>query len=644
MKIFKVSGEKIINIFAMILLCVSVFSAVSIILILQQTMKQSEELDLFESDRMYCDAAISDLMNGSDYLTYEVWQYAVDANPVHMKNFWYEVEVNRSRDRAVQKLIHEKLTEQERSHVFRAKSYSDNLIAGETWAMRLVAESVSLPSSKMSPKVRSVKLNESEISMSPQEKRSLAQSYLMGPSYSASKQEMRSLVQSFRTDISYRMDVKTRLLIKSNKNARLFGTIFSTLLMVVMVLTTIVYSLIVRSKDNKLSMALKSAQAASNAKSYFTARMSHEIRTPLNAVLGYMAIAEEETDEEKRKTCLAKSEIAAKNLLHIVNDVLDLSAIESRRMRLAEKPFLVSELVSSLSIIYGSQAEQKHITLTSNTEKVSSDCLCGDVQRLSQILTNLLSNAIKFTPDGGSVELAVFQQPDEKARLNTVFTVSDSGIGVSPDFMERIFKPYEQADSSISSKYGGTGLGLSIVKNMVELMGGSVTVQSTVGKGSTFTVRIPLTVVSEINDNLLAKENVLFDDKNKSLSGMRILLAEDNEMNSEIAQHFLKELGAEVTPVADGEQAVSVFEKSPAGTYDVILMDVMMPIMNGYDATEKIRSSAHAEAKKVPIIAMTANAFSSDVQEAIASGMNAHVAKPFDISTLVKTLKQFVHK
>lgn len=628
--------------FAIVLVCITIVAAVGNIILMHHTLNQSKKIDLLERNRAYCETEITNFMNGSDYLTNEVWLFAVDENPIHMKNFWQEVSVTRSRDKALQRLLHENLSEQERVHALRAKSYSDNLIESETWCMRLIAESCGMSLEEMSERVRILTLNKADRELSNAEKKERGCTYLLGPLYSNTKQNIRTMVQSFQTDLSERMNDEIQVAIETNNLARTYGTIFSIVLMSLMILGTILYSVMARQKNKQLAEALVKAEAASNAKSYFTARMSHEIRTPLNAVIGYLVIAKKEKDVDKKKNYLDKGEIAAKNLLNIVNDVLDLSAIESRRMKLADIPFSISKLLDTIEVVYAKLAEKKNITFIISSKGIIHDTVTGDVQRTTQVITNLVSNAIKFTPNNGRVEVRATQEPfnENNGMITTQFLVEDNGIGMTTDFLKRIFEPYEQANASISQKYGGTGLGLSIVKSMVEMMNGTVSVSSEVGKGSTFVVKIPNKITCEIvqNDETEVKE---YSAPTKKLTGIKVLLAEDNEMNSEIAINFLQNLEASVTVVSDGKSCAEVFENSIPGTFTVILMDVMMPFMNGYEATRHIRSSAHPQAKEIPIIAMTANAFSSDVQQAFDAGMNAHVAKPFDVNILVETVLKF---
>jgi signal transduction histidine kinase/CheY-like chemotaxis protein len=627
--------EKNITIFTGILLFLAAAVAGGILYILQQNIRQSQELDQLITVRSYCDTAINDFMDASDYMTNEIWEYALDGNTEHMERYWYEVNQNRKRDKSIQKLLHENLSIQETSYVLRVKAYSDNLIPAETKSMRFMAESTGVKEQDMPAQVRALKLSYADESMTPHQKELAAQSLVFGTAYISTKQLMRTTIHSFHADLTARIETNTKESLQSRKRSARFGLISIMLLMGIMVITIIAYSIVVSRKNDQLQKALERAREASTAKSYFTARMSHEIRTPLNAVLGYMAIAKEEKDKSRWAEYLKKSETAAKSLLAIVNDVLDLSAIENRRMKLTDESFSVKQLLDNLHVVYDAQAQKKNLQFSVKTDSISREWLKGDAQRIRQILSNLLSNAIKFTPENGSVELNAVQEDDGKS-AKTVFTVRDTGIGIKPEFMKYIFQPYEQADASISRKYGGSGLGLSIVKSMTELMGGTVSVESKPDQGTAFTV----TLYNEITEIPETQENVSISAAD-NLTGMKLLLAEDNEMNSEIAQNILRNYGAEVTAVRNGKAAIEAFESSPPATFDAILMDIQMPEVDGYQAARHIRASVHPQAKTVPIIAMTANAFESDVQQALACGMNAHIGKPFDVQKLIGTVQKF---
>lgn len=634
------------SVVAMVAFAVAVMAGV--ILILNQSIQRSAALDALETNRAYCESAINDFSNASDYLTNEVWQYARTGDITYMQNYWTEADVTRTRDQAIQKLLHSDLSNQETTHVMRAKASSDSLMVDETRAMRLIADGQGVPLESMPREVRDYELTADEQALSSDEKLDAARDYLYGASYEQTKQNIRSTIQSFHSDLTSRMEANTAESLETGRKMGIMATAGVVVLMGMLIAAVVANSRTMGKKNAQLLDALGKAQAASDAKSYFTSRMSHEIRTPLNAVMGYLTLAENEDDAVKKEAQLEKSHIAAQNLLGIVNDVLDLSAVENNRMKLAHDPFSLGGLLADLKVVYSSQASSKGIAFKIEEVDVSVDVLLGDRMRLNQILTNLLSNAIKFTPRDGTVRLEAAQRQIDgqgvAEKVMMTFSVIDNGIGMSSDFLPRVFDPYEQADAGISQKYGGTGLGLSIVKSMVEMMGGSVGVESVEGKGSTFTVHLPYAVATREEASALAAEQATSQDVDEELSkpqpltGMAFLLAEDNVMNSEIAQSILRRNGACVDVVDNGQEAVDAFCASDVGCYDAILMDIQMPKLNGYEATAAIRASSHPEAKSIPIVAMTANAFQEDVKKASESGMNAHIAKPLDIPSMLRVL------
>ncbi|NMP38242.1 MAG: response regulator [Clostridiales bacterium] len=557
--------------------------------------------------------------------------------------------------------------------------------------------------------------------------------------------------------------------------------IYTVLLLIALLVLDITW---LQITNRLLRISARREAEANNAKSSFMSRMSHEIRTPLNAVIGYNTIAKSELsgdyDEAGRRSaemrvmdCLTKSETASKHLLTIINDVLDMSAIESGKIKVAHDRFDFRSLITSLTTIFYSQAKAKGVNFEVIFDTLNEEWFVGDQMRVNQILTNLLSNAIKFTPEGGTVKLLISQPEAQTNASHIHFEVSDTGIGMTSEYLERIWAPFEQADSSISRRFGGTGLGLTITKNLVDLMNGKISVESESGVGTVFCVdltferteqpvnnaaydfsrvnalvvdddtctceyiqqlfarcgarcdtftsgeealrafklsndsdfpyticlvdwrmpkmdgletikrlreiakrEIPVIVItaydfSEISekaaevgvDMFIAKplfQSSLFDmlanisgkkepetlKKNKKydLKGVRVLLAEDNAMNKEIAKKILESAGVEVDSVWNGKEAVEMFENSPAGTYSVILMDVHMPVMDGHTATGIIRASSHTDAKTIPIIAMTADAFAENVAQAHEAGMNDHISKPIDIATLFETIKKYIKK
>lgn len=529
-------------------------------------------------------------------------------------------------------------------------------------------------------------------------------------------------------------------------------------------------------RRQQLEDALYMAERSNSAKSDFMSRMSHEIRTPLNAVIGYMAIAQSaKGNEEKIDECIEKAEISAKHLLSVINEVLDMSAIENGKLKIATNPFVFKQLLSDLTTMFYEQAAKKKIHFEVILNDLTEEGLVGDQLRLNQVLVNLLSNAIKFTPKGGQVIMDVTQTKLSKNQVNVLFSVVDTGIGMSRDFRERLFQPFEQQDDNIARNYGGTGLGLSITKNLVTMMGGTIAVDSTEGAGSKFTVelsfetcksaasdamptydfskihalvvdddedaceyvrvllrrygvrsegaysgaeaiqavirahstvddydiclmdwrmpdldgietvkrireiigeKMPVIIVtaydyenvrdeahaagitSFINKPLFQStvlntlvevcHNAQLDTKQQAsefdFKGRRLLLAEDNEINLEMALEILRGAGFEVDAAANGKEAYEKFFASPVGTYDAILMDIQMPIMDGLTAAKKIRMSIHPEAEQIPILAMTANAFAEDISQSFTAGMNAHISKPIDLQQLFASLGSCMKK
>lgn len=526
-------------------------------------------------------------------------------------------------------------------------------------------------------------------------------------------------------------------------------------------------------KKQALQDALAAAQQANDTRGTFLSRMSHEIRTPLNAIIGYITIAASNLNHpEKTGECLKKSEFAAHQLLSIINDVLDISAIENGKMKIAHEVFNIRQLLSGLTSIFHTQAEAKGVRFRIRLNGLSEENLIGDQFRLNQILMNLLSNAVKFTSAGGQVTLTIFQETVNEGRVYLQFKIADTGIGMSEEYKTRLFQPFEQQDASTAQKYGGTGLGLSITKNLVTMMNGTIDVRSKEGRGTLFIVNLsfdieqvqqpgggklqdfsslkvlvlydensdyhymqtlldrlgiqydmvmnPEEAVRKIEQKKKRRENydvcmidwdyqdisgedmaeqlrsaaapykpvllgiayempvsssahtLLADfilkpvfqsslfvvlsnvcqfreaedgpnvqDKDYGLKGMHILLAEDNELNMEIAKEILSGYGLIIDGARNGEEAAELFELSPAGTYEAILMDIQMPVLNGYEAAEKIRSCGHPQADNIPIIALTADAFAEDINRALLAGMNEHVSKPIDFDRLCTILSVY---
>ena len=387
--------------------------------------------------------------------------------------------------------------------------------------------------------------------------------------------------------------------------------------------------------------ALQTAENANKAKTDFLSNMSHDIRTPMNAIIGMTSLIRHDAGNKAKVIEYAdKIDISSQHLLGIINDVLDMSKIEAGKTVFKYTDFSILDFITELNTIFHSQIDEKNQTLTIIKENIRHEWVNGDQVHLMQIFSNLVSNAVKYTQEGGKIQFLV-EECETKSSVYAKyrFLVSDNGIGMSADFKETIFDAFTRAESSVTNKIQGTGLGMAITKNLVEAMGGTIDVESELGQGSCFEVLIDLRIAEGRKVVLTAQEEIDEPDSN-TLKGMRFLCAEDNELNAEILMELLKIEGAECIICENGERVLEAFEQSAPGDYDMILMDVQMPVMNGYDATRAIRRSTHELAKTIPIIAMTANAFSEDIQYSLAAGMNAHISKPVDMKTLEKTIRR----
>ena len=386
--------------------------------------------------------------------------------------------------------------------------------------------------------------------------------------------------------------------------------------------------------------AFQVAQEANRSKSSFLANMSHDIRTPMNAIIGMTSLIRHDAGDKARVIEYAdKIDISSQHLLGIINDVLDMSKIEAGKTVFKYSDFSIVEFIQELDTIFHSQIYEKQQNFIITKENIRHEWVNGDQVHLMQIFSNLLSNAIKYTQEGGEIQLLAEEcESNSSVYAKYRFLVSDNGMGMSTDFQNTIFDAFTREENSMTNKIQGTGLGMAITKNLVDSMGGIIDVESEPGQGSCFEVLIDLKIAEDRTAALASQAEVDEQDGN-ILQGMRFLCAEDNELNAEILTELLKIEGAECTICENGEEILKTFEQSAPGDYDMILMDVQMPVMNGYEATKAIRRSSHELAKKIPIIAMTANAFSEDIQHSLAAGMNAHVSKPVEMKVLEKTIR-----
>ena len=398
-----------------------------------------------------------------------------------------------------------------------------------------------------------------------------------------------------------------------------------------------------QEKDEKykaeLLIAAKKAEAANEAKTEFLQRMSHDIRTPINGICGMLDVADHYADDMKKQTeCRGKIKEASHLLLELVNDVLDMSKLESGEVVLEEIPFNLSSISREVFVVIEQIAAEQNIRIVWEKKEITHRDFIGSPEYGKRVMMNILSNAVKYNRENGHIYITCTEIPSEQPGMTTMeFVCRDTGIGMTEAFQKQIFEPFAQEHTGSRTKFAGTGLGMPITKKLVEKMGGTITFKSEEGAGSTFVIQVPFKIDLDTDKSKEQK-----DLSEKTIKGLHILLAEDNELNMEIAEFMFQNEGTEVTKAWNGQEAVELFEKSRPGEFDVILMDIMMPVMNGYEATKMIRSLDREDAKVIPIIAMTANAFTEDRLRAKEAGMNEHIAKPVDANLLVKIIHKLV--
>ena len=399
-----------------------------------------------------------------------------------------------------------------------------------------------------------------------------------------------------------------------------------------------------QEKDEKyaadLLIAAKKAEAANEAKTEFLQRMSHDIRTPINGIRGLVNMADHYADDmEKQAEYRTKVKEASNLLLELVNDVLDMSKLESGEIVLEEIPFNLSSISREVFVVIEQMAAEQNIRIAWEKKEITHQDLIGSPGYVKRVMMNILSNAVKYNRENGQIYISCVEIPSEQPEMTTMeFVCRDTGIGMTEEFQKCVFEPFAQEHAGSRTKFAGTGLGMAIAKNLIEKMGGTITFESEKGAGTTFVIRVPFKINLDVDKREEPKEV-----SEKSIKGMHILLAEDNELNMEIAEFVLQNEGAEVTKAWNGQEAVELFGNSDPGEFDVILIDIMMPVMNGYEAAKRIRSLDREDAKTIPIIAMTANAFTEDRIRAKEAGMDEHVAKPVDAELLIKVIHKLVY-
>ena len=405
-------------------------------------------------------------------------------------------------------------------------------------------------------------------------------------------------------------------------------------------LTITILLIFVNNQQRLLQKKTQDAEAAVRAKSEFLSHMSHDIRTPINGMMGMLDIAQAHLNNpEKMDLCLSKMRGAADQLLSLINDVLDMSKIETGSIQLVEEPFDMIRLLNGTLAVQEIIASEKSLTIEQDIEgAIEHPCVCGSPNYVRSILVNIISNAIKYTNPGGDIFVSARELSCDGEYVKFEFIVSDTGIGMSEEFAEHIFEPFTQEHAENRSSYQGTGLGMSIVKNLINKMKGTITLEIKQGEGSTFTITLPVKL------DTVCFEETETEEEETSIEGMKILLVEDNDLNLEVAQYILEDAGAEIIVARNGLESVELFEQSESDSFDVILMDVMMPVMDGLTATKRIRKLKRKDARTVPVIAMTANVFNEDIIAAKEAGMNEHIAKPLDFDKLIHTLAKYFLK
>ena len=414
-----------------------------------------------------------------------------------------------------------------------------------------------------------------------------------------------------------------------------------------------------REEAERLREEIRQAQMDVQYKTDFLSNMSHEIRTPMNGILGMLALSRmsagrmdahcKRTDEYKAiEEYLEKAESLSQFLLGLINDILDMSRIESGKLELAKEPFDLFAFAEKLRAMFQKTIEEKGVAFKMELLDFDVRRVIGDELRLSQVIVNFLSNAVKFTPEGGQITVTFRQMNRMEGKVHFLIRVRDTGKGITPEFLKRIFKPFEQETATIAKNYGGSGLGMAIADNMVKLMDGQIVVDSEVGKGSDFNVYVALPVDDSMPQGIIENGSLTEErgaelpeetDADYTIRGMRLLMAEDNEINAEIAVSILEEeMGASVERASNGQEAVEMFREHEPGYYDTILMDIQMPVMNGWEATATIRGLKRADAGTIPIYALSADAFVEDKRRSVSIGMNGHISKPIDFDELVKTI------
>ncbi|MEG0918860.1 MAG: response regulator [Anaerovoracaceae bacterium] len=625
-----INNNKKANLFVIILAGI-LFSITMVALIINENSnsrnnEQLSKITNFTESKNRIDRIITDLMTIPD--TSRAIAFTKSSDPNDMKEYCHVVFKEKKAEKLVYELRSRGITEQEECNLLRAKKFYDELTMAEVDSMRLIAESANIPEKDMPIQVRNVSLTEEEKNLSKNEQYDLGNNYLISKKYEKIRGEILDIFGELKSSLDSRFDDNVTKIIRDTKDdvAKVSNT-FKVILLLQVVLFIGFFLLTQKQK--------KAVSEATKAKSEFLSRMSHDMRTPMNAIIGFSEISvDKNTTEEERRECCKKIQSSGNYMLGLINDILDMSKIEEDKLVLNLEPYLFKDFKEEIKTILLPQAEAKNIRLDITETKECYGAIEADKLRIKQVFVNLIGNAIKFTHEGGIVQCEMEAENLSDNYVSNNIIIRDNGIGMSKKFVEnKLFKPFEQEHSNEIKNDNGTGLGLSIVKNIIETMGGTITCQSKLGEGTTFKIVFKAKIAKDIGNQQNDQDISL-----EILKGKKVLLCEDHQINVQIATKLLERENMNVVVAENGQIGVETFENSNINEYDLILMDIRMPVMNGLEATETIRSLNREDAKTIPIIAMTANAFLEDISKSFKVGMNGHLSKPINAKLMYQTI------
>lgn len=653
-------SQKNINVIISIAFCFIVILIINSFTYMRSSVKAEQET---EKRKTQCQNMGITLSTTSDYLTEEVRKFVITKDLEHLNNYWKEVKVEKNREKVIKELSALDLPKTEERLLYLAKEYSDFLIDSETKSMRLVIDTIDVDEENLPSEVREYKLNVVDAALSNDEKLEKARQLILGEEYTINKKIIVDAIDKFNKTMNTRLEDELDKNRQGTSRALTMQTIllFISLILVCLVLV-ISYAFFIFPIQNytkklkqknfnnaeamlkpqgskelylfaeKFNYLYKSLLEANKAKSQFLASMSHEIRTPLNIIMGYEYLLEKTPLSLEQKKYITSSKLAAKGLLQIINNILDFSKLENNKMTLECISFDLMELLEEELQIFSYNALSKGIYLKMEIDENVPRYIKGDYIKLSQLLNNIISNSIKFTNKGG-VKVRVFSYMMGDTKVKLTFQIQDTGIGILEADRKRIFEAFEQSDASITREYGGTGLGLSICKKIVDLFEGKITVDSTYGKGSMFTIEVNVELGKK--DDVIEEKNIDLE-KNMKFKGKGILLVEDNEINQVMEAELLTSLGLSVTIAKSGQEAIKLFKERK---FKVVFMDIRMSGMDGYETAKEIRKLK--EGKSTYIIALTADAISSSVKRAKEAGMDDFITKPLNPAHIIMILKKY---